>query len=253
MHSHDWGCPAAYLFRNNVGFTLLETILALSLSAMIVGLSFKLYLLHFKDLTQVSEQLSIQENTEMTLTALKNEIKQAGYIGCAKLSEGFPVFSNTAYTISRNNQLVFTDHSLISRHADLSHNTVLANMETRDAVISENNVLFKPGEVLIISDCQKAEIFTVDHLSAHRDYQIITPVQPFHFLFNRNAEISQLVINYLFVNQDHLILENIAHRQFKIAEWIHVIHFDLSQPWITVTLQIGKQAPYTTRETNVIF
>src|SRR3990167_1947403 len=89
VHSHDWGCPAAYLFRNNVGFTLLETILALSLSAMIVGLSFKLYLLHFKDLTQVSEQLSIQENTEMTLTALKNEIKQAGYIGCAKLSEGF--------------------------------------------------------------------------------------------------------------------------------------------------------------------
>lgn len=211
------------------GFILTELMLGATLSLMLLSILLNIYLTVRHSYSLQKSLNTIQENAQLASDIFTTEIHKAGYIGCPHLTEDFPLISHTSHTLTSKNKLTGTSVPTITvRYADFPSAVLIQPMHTFDTLYTSNNVHFSPGDVLIISDCQNAEIFKLKNMNRFKDKQKLVSVSPLNTKFLPQAEVSRLIVNQYFIaktndqNNDEqssssLFVENILHRKTELV------------------------------------
>lgn len=169
----------------------------MSLGLIIVGLLFTIYVASEKNNRIRSALSTIQDNETNAISLLNRGLHQAGYIGCAHLSDHFPVIPYQDYSIHSNNKLIGNENELTVRFMD--YFTVILKDIRHSIIYTTNEVKFSAGDILIISNCRQAEIFEVHSNFITSFYQKIIPKYPLQLPFYGYAEIGRLIINRYFI------------------------------------------------------
>lgn len=223
-------------FKNkSKGIFLIEALLYIMLSGLLLSFLYEMYVINRESYRKQSIIMKIQTNASIATTILTNEIKMAGYIGCAKLSNDFPLISDIPLTLTNSTRLIGLPNDAFQViHADLSHANLLA-MENGSTLSVNKLIHFKSGDILIISDCKTAEIFQVAEIHIVNNRQHIVPLNVLHHKFGQDAEISRLEINKFYVtktNRQHedgsfifaLCMETINGETEELVEDVQRIH-----------------------------
>jgi type IV pilus assembly protein PilW len=186
--------------RNNSGAMLVELMLACALALVLIGLLLKIYLGSQQSARIQSSLNQIQDNAKIAITILSSEIHQAGYIGCAKLTNDFPLFF-TRYELTEKNKIKGDRHSITIRHAAFKSDYLIKDMLSTSILEVKDDIHFKKNNILIISDCKHAEIFQIKNIIYSRGIQIITPISPLHNQFDSRAELARFEVNHFFISR----------------------------------------------------
>ncbi|MBA3660669.1 MAG: prepilin-type N-terminal cleavage/methylation domain-containing protein [Gammaproteobacteria bacterium] len=219
------------------GFTLIETMVALTVSLLIYSILMEIYVHTLKSYRLQIAYHQLQINAEQAVSILMSAIKKSGYIGCAKLTKNFPLANQASSTFNFENQLVLTPHSLTVSYMQHKTATLIHGVEGGKTLTIDHGISIKPRDILIISDCESANIFTVKNVSKFKFKQIIYLNTPLIYPFKAGAQISHLVKErYLlkkvsapnqYQRKFALFRENLIHkRQHELVGGIDQIDFD---------------------------
>ena len=219
--------PIPYRLRNKQGFTILEIMIALSISVLIISVLFQWYRMQWNSMAAQNNLIAVIEQAHLVSDYLASEIEQAGYVGCVKVTDNFPVTSDLSEMIPLHPWLIIAPHMLTVRHANKRYNELYIAMHDFNQLIISNTVRFKTGDIVVVSDCKQAEIFKIHHVYYSTHHQVIIPEQPLHHLFSQYSVISLFESNYFFVDNGYLTASNIYHRKSHLVKGVREITFHL--------------------------
>jgi type IV pilus assembly protein PilW len=187
--------------RNSVGITLIELMLALSLSIFLISLIFEIYLIAENSRLTQSALISLQENEQILSQLLLRHIRMAGYAGCGKLSDDFPFYNHLTEKVSLRNKIKLYQKSGITLwHASHENGILIKPMRGYATFYASANPAFAVGDDLIISDCKTADLFSVKQISiSNSGIQKIVTTTPLNKLYSVNAEIREFKWESFFV------------------------------------------------------
>lgn len=183
------------------GMTLLEVMLASALAVMLVTWLTNFYIKFNHSL------LSNQQTIEQSFTASKlislfrSEIEMAGQVGCSSLKDHVVVQPYQQYSLTNENQLQVSGHEIQVRYQALPTMSLLSPGKHSQTLIMNADIPVNRNEILVISNCEQAEIFKVKSVNRIHNTLHITPWQPLHFAYKENAEIGRLVSHHYFLQQ----------------------------------------------------
>ncbi len=181
-----------------IGMMIIELMFALSISLVILAMLTTLYMATQKN-HQIQAGLNrIQENARTAFQVMRADIQSAGYIGCAKLTMDFPLTTYQNFTITPQNKITGTENEIVIRHAgQQSANLLTVSRDSTLTITAKPH--FSANEMAIISDCKRAEIFSIDHVSENQGKQIITTQAPLHNRYTESAMVSHFEIHHYYV------------------------------------------------------
>jgi hypothetical protein len=240
--------------RKYSGVTLIELLLSLTISFVILDALFSIYITCKNNFSLQLHLAAIQENAQSAMQILKNDIESAGFIGCAHLSDNFPIRNHTSYLFDASNKLIGNEDSISIRHMDTRVSALTQPMQNFIRLKLTGTREYHIKEIMMISDCESADIFTIQSVQMlDKNLQLITAMQPLSKNYDANAEVSRLVFNTYFVkrtrrtSRDHqpiyaLFIKNINGHSEEIAEDINSLHFNYSTTGITIHLTLSEAA-----------
>lgn len=221
------------ILKKQIGILLIDLMIAMLLGTLLVACLLKMFIVYQNNASLQNALNVMQRNAVATIDILSEEIHKSGYIGCAKLNSEFPITSLQNYSINSENKLIGTDNILIVRHVAMP---VILNqdMQNNSVINTTNEIRFSVNDILLISDCSKAEIFQAAAISHHRQAQTIIATQALHNVFSKNAEVAKLKINKFFIaptNRKHsdgsviyaLYVQDLHQRKMELVEDINAM------------------------------
>lgn len=173
--------------KNQSALTLIEMMLALSLSIFILIAVTEIYLTAQKGQKIQIAMNTIQENSRIAAQLLSTSIRMAGYTGC----EYFPVTSINRITDYKNSEMKTDTDAMTVWHAGNENTVLTKTMRGPSTLYTTTSVKFSAGDLLIISDCKSAEVFQVKQISAFiNGTQKILSTKPLTKSYEKNAEVS---------------------------------------------------------------
>jgi len=196
----------------------------------------------------------MQDNAIIALDILRTDIKKAGYIGCARLTDDFPVYASATFLITPQNKLSGTDTAIIVRHAAFA-GVQLKEMVDASTLYVTNEEHLSSGNTLILSDCAHIEIFQAEKIFANKDRQKIITSHALHTYFSPLSEVDELIENRYFVAKTNrvnrvglpifaLYVENNKHQKLELVDGIDDLQF-----FYSVNLS-GKITDFPAKEIN---
>lgn len=167
------------------GYSLLELMIAISLS-LFLSLGMINIFMHSKNINLLTLSLNtIPTKARMAFYLLSHDIRMAGFIGCIRLIDDLPL-----------NSRLTGDTSLVVWHkgytsANLSLPKIARYQKNSDAILIQfldpntfpiqeaksshillaHKKLFRPRDILLISDCQHAELLHWNNIHLKHSYQ----------------------------------------------------------------------------------
>ena len=176
------------------GAILIELIISLALGLLLFAILFQLYLLTERSYRLQTALNQLQQQGTSAMAALRAAVHKAGYIGCARLTSGFPVRGFQNYTLTAQNKLQATDNGhIVVRHAAVQHATLVEDMHDYLFMLTNKQIQYAKGDILIISDCVSAEIFQVAEVHRTHGQQKILPSRALLRSYSKNSEVARLV------------------------------------------------------------
>ena len=218
------------IIKNHVGAMLIELMIAMTIGLLVLSFLLEMYVVSQQSYRLQSALIAISDNAKSAFSILRNDIKAAGHIGCARLTPDFPIITHNGYTITTENSLSATDTELIVRHAELTHVALIGPMQDLMTMQTNKEIYFSRGDILIISDCRHAEIFTVKNVIIFHDSQKIISSFPLRYAYGQDAEISRMAINHYFIakttrkNTSALFVKDIKQRTTELVENVSNMH-----------------------------
>jgi type IV pilus assembly protein PilW len=215
----------------NKGFTLFELLLALTLGILLTGLITEIYLMGERSMKQQNEFVTIENNARVAIDILTGEIKKTGYIGCARLTNDFPVFPHVQGGIAPENKLTGSSNTLTLRHMGMATHIDLPLTSGEDTVVAGDNIPVTAGDSLVIADCKHAEIIKAKYISAQLHSQRIKLWDTLRFDYDQSAEIGRLEINKFYVAKataeavNALFMQDTNGRSTEMVSGISTIQF----------------------------
>lgn len=196
--------------KNFFGITLIELMISIILSMFILSSVTAIYLAIQKSLNSQSALMNIQENIQVVVELLSSSIRTAGYIGCAKLSGDFPILAYPPFIITEDNRVTSYKNSEIKKgsdaisviYASVSKSRLVKNMREQNILYISSETRFSKGDILLVSDCVTAEIFTVKEVSTNKDnIQFIETERPLNKYYSENSELSFFESNKYYIGE----------------------------------------------------
>jgi len=212
------------------GISLIELLIASAVGLVLLAVAVQLYL-NSKQAYVANEGISrLQENGRIAIHILNQEIRTAGFVGCAQLSDEFALHNdpyNTKTTFNLDGEIIGyrgknnswspslppsrslkrrivpgTDALLIKKAAEVSVD-VLDDMSSRDKILVSSEQQFKKNDVLLISDCVRADIFKVQSVVKTRSPkgQLLTSVTPLSERYKKHAEVGKFLAKVYFIGK----------------------------------------------------
>jgi Tfp pilus assembly major pilin PilA len=190
------------------GMMLLEVLITAAIASLLAASLTTIYLA-VEQTYQRQHALQLQQAVARHVTELlTDEVHAAGYIGCARLTPEFPVQPFMRHTLTVQNALVVDDKTITVRYQSYPGASLVANMRSLSQLKADMTVIYHPGQLLLISDCSHAEIFEAAYIIIKNDVQLITTLQPLHYLYLQYAEIGAMTTH-------HYHLARSRHQQGK--------------------------------------
>jgi hypothetical protein len=173
--------------------------------------------------------IHLQENAQTAMHILREEIHDAGYMGCQRLTKVYSPAAYPPYFLLKENRLTGTDNEIIIRKMTKAHTDLRKSMANKNSLTVGRDIKIYANDLLMIADCQHAEIFRVKKVNEHKLSQYIVSTQPLHYQFAKNAEVGKLAINRFYITKTKrknnqfiysLYIENIKHERNEIIEGV---------------------------------
>jgi type IV pilus assembly protein PilW len=168
------------------GYSLLELMIAISLSLFLSIGMFNIFI-YSKNIYRLTMALNeIQNKIRLAFHLMSHDIRMAGFIGCVPLMDFSPLKSH----LTINNRLVVwhkgnTTAKLslprLARYQNesdailvqfLDPNTIQIKKTQSDQIFLSSKVVFRPNDVLIVSDCLHAELIHWRHIHLRYQYYL---------------------------------------------------------------------------------
>lgn len=205
------------------GFSLLELLMAIPLSLFLFSLLFILYFSCRQSIFLQTTLNDVRHTAQSAIDILRTDIHLAGYIGCPKLDSNFPIIHYPPYVVSPAHKLLGNDAEIMVRHATVPPVSLLS-MHDQSTLNASDEIHFSAGDVLLISDCHKAEVFRAKFVYLSNHMQQIILASPLHDYYKTKAEISRMEINKYFIDRHRtssfLMLEDINHRKHTLLDGV---------------------------------
>lgn len=225
--------------KSSRGLSLIELMFSLFLSFIIFLYLLSIYMTAAKHNELMREYFNVEENAEIAEHYLKSSAKNAGYIGCAKLTEYFPIANHATILFSYKNKVTKKDDVITFRYANPIGSTLTKAMRGFSTLYTTKNVVFSPGDVLFISDCQSADIFIADKITNEEGMQKIISSDPLSKYYGVDAAVATLEVNQFFVQKTKrksprgdwvyaLYIKNIKNRKKELVEGVSGMHFQFN-------------------------
>lgn len=208
------------IYNNGKGVTLIEMMIAVMLSFIVSSIAWAIYFSTVKAYRFQQSLSAIEQQATTAASLLHYDIGLAGYIGCARLTSDFPIITHTNESITNDNKLMVTESSVTVRHAAFPAATLSESNADKVSFQADLGQRFKEGQILVISDCQHAEIVKAVSISRHDPYQTIEIETPLRYSYKSGAEISRLEINRYYFIDDKLMLQTMDGRDLQMVEGI---------------------------------
>ncbi len=234
------------------GVTLIELLISLTISFFILNVLFSIYLTCKKNFSLQAQLAATQANAQIALQTLNTAIESAGFIGCARLTENFPLQNNTVYLFNSTNRLVGTVQSITVRHMQTKSGALTQAMQDFISLKIAGPRTYVAKQIMMIADCESADIFTVQSArTLAKDLQLITASTPLSKNYDSNANVAELVENtYVVKNTGRLSSEglpiyalferNINAHSVELVENINAINFDYTSQAIAIHITAGE-------------
>jgi len=208
-------------------------IISISLGLFILSVLLEMFVTNQKSVKLQAALYNIQDNAKTAISILTDEIHQAGIMGCARLSIGFPVTSFREYSFNRANRLVATSaNEIMVRYAKYPNASLEESMQNEMIIHANKTDHFAAGDILLISDCKQAEIFQAANVRVKNGMQEITASMPLHNKYEKFSEISHFIVNKFSItktNRTHpdgshvysLFIEDINRNKIELVQGIN--------------------------------
>ncbi len=189
------------VIKKIIGFTLIELMLGVALSALIMIYLITIYLAVLQNQNSQIALSTLKENSEILSPLLLSAIHGAGYMGCARLTDDFPLSNKTDYQLTAKNRVVVQDDTLITRQASFHMAMLSKNMQDKSIFYLTKMVEnLSQGDIVLISNCKTADIAKVKNiLSLVNGSQRIMTESPLSVLYSANTEVRKLEINTYYI------------------------------------------------------
>lgn len=187
--------------KKQKGLSLIELLISMSIGLIIVSLLIEIYLANQHSIQLQMALYAIQDNAKSAIHILKSEMQQAGLIGCAKLTENFPIISHVDQTLNANNKFVYTNKEITVRYAEYTNTFLVKDMHDNVTLFVSKDDDFKANNIILISDCRKAEIIKIKKVYANKYRQKIILYSPLHYRYKKFSEVSHLAINRYYIEK----------------------------------------------------
>jgi len=223
------------------GLVLVEVMISLSIGLLLISLLMGIYLACQQSLKLETALNNIQANAKDAAAILTMEVHQAGNIGCARLTNDFPITPYQQYQLNAENKIVGNAYSeLTLRHAEYPNVFLTSSMQDNHKIITSKNIQFDPGEILLISSCERAEIFVSGEVKQRNGMQEITLISPLHHKYEKYAEVSRLLINKFYIAKTRrkymdgsaiyaLFVENSHHQNMELVAGVDQMEMKYTQ------------------------
>ncbi|MDR3491843.1 MAG: hypothetical protein P4M12_07380 [Gammaproteobacteria bacterium] len=181
------------------GMTLVELMVAMLLSCLIFTSVTSIYLVLQKNFKTQASLNALHENSQTALHILTENIKAAGYMGCAKLSDNLYLKKFDSWSLSPENKIIGKDDAIIIQKINSMSATLVTGVNHGSVLYISDKPRFKKGDVAVISDCIHAEMFKIENISYLEKSQRIQTSKPILADYNKYAEVS------LFQNESYFI------------------------------------------------
>jgi prepilin-type N-terminal cleavage/methylation domain-containing protein len=142
------------------GMTLIELLIAMLISLFILSMVTTIYVASEKNQQIQIALTTIQENARIAIESLRIDLHLAGNMGCGRLRADFPL-KNVDLTPA--NKIIATEHTITIRGASAEKADLLETMQAEDILYVSSEPRFKVGDVVMISNCDSAEVFSILH------------------------------------------------------------------------------------------
>jgi len=231
------------------GTTLIELMLAITLSSLIFTSVISVYLVVQRNFKTQDSLNSIHENSEIAMHILTDNIRMAGYIGCAKLSNHHYLSQYLAYSLFPSTKIFgaksYSDEITVRRINPKS--AALATPAYLSSVIyASAKPRFKKEDVAVISDCKQAEIFQIKNIINLNGVQKIITYKPIIFEYAKNSEVS------LFESSTYFIAK--TQRKYRDKKYVYALFVkNNNSPQVELAEGIeGMQLTYDVMNNNKI-
>lgn len=227
--------PSIHLLKV-LGLTLVEMMVSLFLAMYLFSLLITVYLAacHTQQTQTALEE--IEANAFAVTQILISDIHKSGQLGCTPVSRHFHVRAFAGFDLTTTNRLTASGaQSFTVRHAGYPAAVLLVSMSDGRRMQADRGVRFASGDIAVIANCRRAEIFRVDNVIQGKNEQLIVSTLPLHDKYDPYSEISRLEINRYFVKPTGRIDENgkpasalfredIQHRQFEMVTGVSAMN-----------------------------
>ncbi len=227
------------------GFSLLEVLLALFISLSMITILTHHYLQRYHYFLRENTRTQNEVNALVVYQLWQDEIGRAGHIGCSRLSAVFKVKPYQQYSLTPENALVAVNNELQVRYQSLPVSKLKQWFNSRRFSMTKD-VVTKKGEVMLISDCMHAEIFTVAAVEVSGAAQIVYSHDPLQYEYTEAAEIGRYIAHryYLAPKQNHVCL--VRENQAGYHEWLNCqmenLQFQTDKKGVEFHYQLAGQA-----------
>jgi hypothetical protein len=217
------------------GVTLIELLLALTLALLISSLLADMYVMSQKSNGLQMALSDIQDNAHTAIAIINTEIHKAGYIGCALLTEDFPLQHPANIVFTSKNTLQIEPHEFSVRYADFPYARFHKMTPDFSTLYVSKNTRFSANDWLFLSDCKHAEIFQAKKIIFSDEQQKIIATHALHSSFGADAEVSKVIMNRYYIAKTHrfhvdgspvyaLFMEDINQHRLELIENIKQMH-----------------------------
>ncbi len=228
--------------QRQTGFTLIELLITLGLSVFILSAAYLLFFSARKIYFSQQAMIQVQETGRIAVNILRDRIRAAGGLGCRSWSAGFPVFiqahtlpewipkqasdviqfykgenkswSPSLPTYLQNRVRENTDVAIIYQAYEQSTYLLEGMANTEVPLLLPSSASIELGDVLIISDCDQADIFQVSSVSKQAENILVFHQPPYNNssalskAYDKNAYISVLKNTAYYIGDTDRIYED---------------------------------------------
>jgi len=190
------------------GISLIELMLAISLS-MLLSLGVLSFHIQQKTSYLFQQGLSrILQNSQIAAYTLKNALQSAGSLGCLSLVSSTPmrVLTATPLPIEADMQLLEQYNRLLVQKAQAVAHKLLVPMSHIQAPITveRGKDALTAGDMVVVSDCQQADVFMVNDVSVQRDTRTLYYKDAaLSKAYDEQAELSKWTAKEFYIADSH--------------------------------------------------
>ena len=168
-------------------FSLLEILIAIALGSFVtLGLA-DIYFSHHKNYQYQKSIMQATQNGMLASNLIATTLSQAGYVGCTSLDNihitnhidanneisAIKILSKNDLQSSLSNTPLLDSSLLQLSFMSSQLNDVLQDMTSNHYITVSDTLTFEKGDIVMISNCIKADIFTIDDVYIKDEQQII--------------------------------------------------------------------------------